>query len=563
MKAQVRPHNGTPTLFLNDEAVFADCQWVGSLDTELVTPVTIDAIRAYRDANVHIYSTDAFSYEWTGPDPDGARKFDFAPVAERLQTALNEDPEGLFILRIMFETRYCIDNWFNARYPQELEGLTDGLQISASFASTVWQDDVKQVLIAFIAYLREAGLYDHVIAYQICTGVCGEWIKSWSSMGLANGDFERADAARLSPSGCARSTAATAALQAAWADPQVTLDTAECAHAATSRISPPTFSFATRASSARPLTSTTCYAETAADALLVVLPGRQRADRRREAHRRVLWLPDGPGLEQHLLHRRPRASVESSQVSTIQRSGHLGLAQALRSPDIDFLVSPYSYRLPRAWAATACPCSRPKSLRVHGKLYLFEEDTLMHNNFDPGKRMHPVARSIAIYQRNFAQVLTHGLGITWLENDHFPEDPASCAEAHRWQTRYDAIGNWALELNRAPSAEVAVFLDDESYMYEANRNDIDLPLICPPAPSSSLNRFGAPHDLYLLNDLLEGRLPPLQALYLPQHLPPERPAPPGAARTSSGAVAARRPCGMYAPGYINADADQADRPRPT
>ena len=42
-------------------------------------------------------------------------------------------------------------------------------------------------------------------------------------------------------------------------------------------------------------------------------------------------------------------------------------------------------------------------------MYFMEEDALMHNNFDPDKRMHPVSRSIAIYQRNFAQMVTHQL----------------------------------------------------------------------------------------------------------------------------------------------------------
>src|SRR5205085_318721 len=44
------------------------------------------------------------------------------------------------------------------------------------------------------------------------------------------------------------------------------------------------------------------------------------------------------------------------------------------------------------------------------------------------------------------------------------------------------------------------------YWYENNRNSIDLPLIWQQRVIT-LNRFGAPHDVYLLNDLLEGRLP--------------------------------------------------------
>ena len=63
-----------------------------------------------------------------------------------------------------------------------------------------------------------------------------------------------------------------------------------------------------------------------------------------------------------------------------------------------------------------------------------------------------------------------------------------------------------MQLDRTPSAEVAVFLDDESFYYQTIQNNISLPLIWQQRVIS-LNRFGAPHDVYLMNDLLDGNLP--------------------------------------------------------
>ena len=552
MKAQVRQHNGTPTLFLDDQPVFADCQWVGSLDAQWVTPDTLTAIRAYRDSNIHIYSTDALAYEWTEPRADGGQRFDFSPLAERLQVVIKEDPQALFILRIMFETKYCINNWFNDRYPEELEGLSDGAVISASFASSVWQADVKEVLVAYIAYLRQAGLYEHVMAFQICTGVCGEWIKAWSSMGLASGDasapMQRAFRAWLRK----KYAGSEPALQTAWADPAVTFETASVPTDA-EQDNPTHYLFRDPRRERKTIDFNACYAETATDALLAfcrVVKEQTNNEKLTGAFFGYLmdlawndtFFTDGYG------------NAEASHVSTIQRSSHLGLAQALRSPDIDFFVSPYSYHF-RGLGGDGLPMQPTESLRVHGKLYLFEEDTLMHNNLDKTKRMHPVTRSIAIYQRNFAQIVTHGLGVTWLENAQYPEDPSIVDEAHRWQKRYQAIGTWALDLNRAPSAEVAVFLDDESYLYEGNRNNIDLPLIAHQR-HMTLNRFGAPHDLYLLNDLLEGGLPEYK-LYVflnPFHLNNQR-------RQALKDIVRRNghtALWYYAPGYINADAPGAE-----
>ena len=73
------------------------------------------------------------------------------------------------------------------------------------------------------------------------------------------------------------------------------------------------------------------------------------------------------------------------------------------------------------------PMQPSESLRAHGKIYFMEEDTLMHNNFDPGGRNQSVENSIAVYQRNFAQALTHGQAVTWFETDELHETPGLVA----------------------------------------------------------------------------------------------------------------------------------------
>src|SRR5690349_14331995 len=136
MKAHVRPHNGTPTLFLNDQPVFADMHWVGYLDPSGLEDVTRASIQNFANSNVHIFSTDAMTYDWHGPR-DG-RLYDFEPVARRLQMAIDIDPDAHFLLRIMFETKYLLDDWWHKTHPEELELLSDGTRPSASYASQEW-----------------------------------------------------------------------------------------------------------------------------------------------------------------------------------------------------------------------------------------------------------------------------------------------------------------------------------------------------------------------------------------------------------------------------------------
>ena len=550
MKAHVKQHNGTPTLFLDGQPVYANCHLIGGIDPKGLE-ATQAVIRAFAGNGIHIYSIDAVGDEWYKPLGGVPGAYDFSTTAPRLQSILDADPDALFLLRMGFETRYAPEDWWNLRYPDEVEVLSDGRRISASYASQVWQTQVQDCLRAYIRHLRSVGLYDRVIAYQIATGTCGEWIKDWSSMSPPSGDFSPAMRRQFRAWLRQRYHADPAALQAAWGDPRVTFDTAEVP-SGPEQATTTHYLFRDPRRERQTIDFYECYAETAADALLSMCHAVKE-----ETHGdKITGAFFGYLMElawNNCFFNDDQGDREASQVSTVQRSGHLGLQKVLRSPDLDFLVSPYSYAF-RGVGGDGLPMQPTESLRVHGKLYLFEEDTLMHNNFEPDGRMHSTDHSIAIYQRNFAQVLTHGLGITWLESSAFVEDPRILPEQRRWHKCFQQMGAWALGLDRTPSAEVAVFLDDESFMYEGNRNDIDLPLIAQQRVIS-LNRFGAPHDLYLLNDLLEGRLPPYK-LYIflnAFHLNNRRRQ---ALHEILGA-GDRTALWLYAPGYINSDATAA------
>jgi hypothetical protein len=205
------------------------------------------------------------------------------------------------------------------------------------------------------------------------------------------------------------------------------------------------------------------------------------------------------------------APHDGADYSTIQRCGHLGLRRVLRSPDVDFLVSPYGYAF-RGLGGDGQAMQPSESVRLHGKLYLFEEDTLMHNRFEPDGRMQPIEHTLAIYKRNFGYCLTHGHGMTWLQSSTFPEYAEIEPEADALQSQMQRIGTWALRLDRAPQAEIAVLADDESYFYTTIRNTLSLPGVFYQRVID-LPRIGAPHDTYLLDDLVEGRIP-LHKLYI-------------------------------------------------
>src|SRR5205814_764671 len=125
-------------------------------------------------------------------------------------------------LRLYFETA----PWWNALHPEECELASDGRRLNQSYASDVWRRDVNAFLRAYVAYLRSIGLDDRVVAYQVQAGICGEWIKNTTSMQPICGDFGE-PMRRHFRTWLAGEYATDAALRAAWADPVVTLATAE------------------------------------------------------------------------------------------------------------------------------------------------------------------------------------------------------------------------------------------------------------------------------------------------------------------------------------------------
>jgi hypothetical protein len=548
MKAQLKNHNGTPTVFLDDQPAFFGCHLVGSMDIHNPNEHQ-DIARKYAEAGVHIYSVDnIYPEEWTGPHPGNPSPYDFSPVVPRLQSYIDADPEAKFLMRVYVETRLTDGNWWGTAYPDEVEILSDGTRRLQSFASEIWRSQANDLLRAFIDHLRLVGMYDRVLAFQIGAGSSGEWIKDVSCMMRPTMDYSLPMRRHFRGWLRVRYQDNTAALQAAWADPEVTFDTAQVPTYEEQSTTSTGNSFRDPAKEQKTIDFYDCFAELCADDLADFC----HTVREHTQGEKLVGGFFGYVMELawNMAFFANGLPMADSEVSTIQRSGHLGLHRLMHSPDIDFLVSPFGYAF-RGLGGDCLAMQPSESLREHGKIYFMEEDTLMHNNFDPGGRNQSVENSIAVYQRNFAQAITHGHAVTWFEVKGLAEAPQLVDERKRWIKRFQELGTWGLHLDRKPSAEVAVFLDDESYYYESIQNNLDMPLIWRQRVIS-LNRFGAPHDVYLLNDLLDDRLPPYK-LYIflnPFHLNNRRREALKKVVRRDGRVS----LWLYAAGFLNSDA---------
>ncbi len=501
---RIEEHNGTPTLFIDGKPSFYGTWWTAAPEAD--SWIRSDFVRENAaHTGIHIYAFDVGRHEWAGPAEGRSNHYDFSTVEARFKRIFDVDPEARLHLRIYLEMHEGFRKWWHDLYPEELEVCSDGSTYRQSFASKVWREQAKDFLRSYIDHLQKIGLTDRIVSYQIGAGHTGEWVKGKTSMYHLKGDYSEAMRQHFRAWLRTRYRRDVRLLQGAWNDSAVRFETAEVPRDV-EQFQTKHFSFRNPAEEQNVIDYYRCLSDHCADLVIdFCRTVKQRTEGRSLAgafYGYLMELAWNAGFF---------SEGPDSEYSTYQRSGHLGLDKVLMSGDVDFLVSPYSYGF-RGIGGEGCSMLPTESLRIHNKLYLFEDDTRTHTDNHPayGRAMN-LDETRAILRRNLAYVLTHGQGIWWLVNKGavFPElEPAFTPMLNR----FHEIGEFALRTDRSTSAEIAVLLDDESFFYQTVKNDLDFPLIFKQR-LTGLARMGAPYDLYLLNDFIEGRLRPYK-LYI-------------------------------------------------
>ena len=500
-RAEVKPFNGSPALFLDGKPVFPAINWVSGprpdgWDFE-------EQARLSAQTGLHIYAFDVGKgTEWVGPGPGRAGDFDFSTVEARFGRVLKADPGTLFHLRVYLETGH--DDWWEKAHLDECEILSDGRRNGMSFASKVWREQAKEFLRAYIGHFRKTGLYDRVIAYQVGAGHTGEWVKGESSMYAPCGDFSRPMRLYFRDWLRKRYGNDVSKLRAAWHSPSVAFDTA-AVPGAERQLEARLYTFRDPASEQDVIDYFQALADLCGDAVVdLCRTVKQETGGNRLAGAFYGYLLD-LAWNGGFFRERP-----DSDYSTYQRSGHLGLRRVLASPDVDFLVSPYSYGF-RGMGGDSPSMLPAESVRLHGKLLLIEDDTRTHaDREDPNYgQVKTLAASRTILRRNLAHFLTHGEGAWWAL---WKVNAAKVPEFGTLLREFKDIGERSMTLDRSSAAEIAVFLDDESFFYETCRYNLDIPLIFQQR-LWGLPRLGAPFDVFLLDDFLAGKLRPYR-LYI-------------------------------------------------
>ncbi|NLC55791.1 MAG: hypothetical protein GX774_03015 [Armatimonadetes bacterium] len=522
LTAEVRQTPAGPKLFLNGQATPPTVLFVNLYDAAdpVRTPVQLGEVAAAGRQGVHLVSlTIGTPWPRAGETPDYTRLVDHT-----VEAALQANPKALLIPRIALT--YPPDWWYQ-EHPDERMWYDDGKPGIPSIHSAVWRRDAARHLGELVAHL-EVKYSDHILGYHPSGQTSGEWFYDRVLEGcLASLEPPARDSFRRFLKAKYRTDAA---LRRAWRDPTVTLATAE-PPAVEKRRQARRGAFRDPAAERPVIDFDEFRNHDMADAVLHLCRTVKQV-----APRKLCVTFFGYPFE--------LAPVRPG----LQATGHLALRRVLQSPYVDVLCSPVSY-LDRGIGGGGYFMAPVDSVLQHGKLWLVEDDTRTHlSPPDSGYgRTSDFRGTRGVLARNFGHVLSRGTAIWWMD---LPGEGWFAGD-EIWEYLSRLHQAYATSLaDRTPyRPEIAVIYDERSPLYGAPNPQVTAPLLY--RFRAQWYRIGAPTGIYLLDDLVAGKVPPAK-LYIFLNAFRLEESQLRAIRRHTGRPG-RVALWIYAPGYVRGD----------
>jgi hypothetical protein len=482
-RAEVRLHNGVPTLFINGEPH-------NGMAYAAYGP-SVEVFSDFAHAGVDLFTFSATPTEagyglsvttWTAPDT-----YDYSQLDERVMMVLQANPDAYFFPRLYVHA----PKWWSEQHPDDtvLMDPGDGKPVpfihaggkpAPSWASEAWRQDTIEGLRRLIAHVESSPYADRVVGYHIASGTTEEWMM-WGGNENEWVDYSPVNTQRFRE--WLRSRYGTdAALQKAWAQADVTLVTAaiplKAARGSTAlgALRDPTREQA--------VIDYYLYNSAMTADTICALARAVKQITRREKTVGIFY--------GYLL----QLCGEQRQ----QNAGHLALGQVLASPDVDFVCSPTSYAFRQLGGeGTSHFMSLLSSVQQHGKLWFDENDirtSLSGGQVGEWGRPADVVGDRLQQDKELANVIVNGTAQWWFDvGGNRYNDPALMRRIGELAT----CAGQALDLDRSPRDEVALIVDEASLCYLRVGDPLGNWLLIGQLPA--LHRIGAPVGHYLTSDL--------------------------------------------------------------
>ncbi len=426
---------------------------------------------------------DLVSFAIGCPWPEPGEEADFGVVDAICRDVLNANPNALLLPRFGVEP----PAWWKTAHPDDVMVWEDGSRPhGVVVASEAYRRDAARNVAALVSHLEET-LGDRMAGYHPCGQHTGEWfyLGTWTPLlnGYSVGDtreFRR---------WLTETYATDAALAEAWADPDVTLETAavpsaKSRHAALSGVLRDPVA-------ERPILDFSRFQQ---EAMADCVCALARAAREACGGRKLVTFFYGYVFEFGAVGNGPATS------------GHYALRRVLDCPDIDLLCSPISY-CDRGLGQSAPAMTAAESVALAGKMWLYEDDTATYlsSGTYPGwqDKVETLAQTNAQLVRNVAQCAMRNFATWWMDlgATGWFDDPGMWAE----MARLEALDRALLDTPTPYRPPIAAVLDETSMLrVAAGGTTVTRPAVY--EVRRALARTGAPYGQYLMDDVAAGRV---------------------------------------------------------
>lgn len=367
-----------------------------------------------------------------------------------------------------------------------------------SLASQKWLTDASKILRQILRHLKNSPYADRIIGIAISEGWNSEWFQSYQDdnnrvamSGYAPADYERFRAYLR------KKYVTDAALQQAWRQPQVTIDTAPM----------PTWQqiYSSQAG---------CMLDPAGEMQLIdwYINRNETIGNALETFCQVVkeessgkWLA-GAYYGYFL--------AFSNIFNRLQTVGHLAIEKIARTPHVDFVTAPsfYTWRFPGQGDAIM---QLAESFTAHGKLVIIEQDSRFFSETSAYEIRNGMAStpetSVGIVERAFALAFTRGVGTHWYDlYDNSFREKIILEHIRRGITAYESLPPVA----GTTPAEICIVADTRSAMYCKHNAGDGLAAASVGEMRRRFNEVAAPFRTVLLQDLLDKDVIPAHKFYI-------------------------------------------------
>jgi hypothetical protein len=472
LTSKIDLRNGVPTLFVNDEVVVnVMCEGDGEF------------VSSFKPAGINIY-------KFSGPKTrgqasmgwDGADNFDYSQDEQIMAGILNQDPDG-YLMPYIGHIDAVPELW-QKNHPEAMSILSNGQPgLGPSAASEPFACISETLIKRYIEHFENSIFKDRIMGYHVANGRSYEWL-SWNWLQKEEkifDDYSEPMLIKFRQWLEKKYLCNVDALRDAWKDGKVTFETANIPTLVRRLKSNENFQVPDYHA---------CYAQSWADLAMRFCHTAKDAVNRSK----VIGIFHG-------------YLFLNCHNTYIQQIGHLAFSKLLKSPDIDIYFAPYCYEN-RGVRGCHFPQVCESSLVLHNKMFIDQIDTRT-SIVDPKQpqwgQSDSIEESLDIMKRDIGASITHGSSYYWFDMEshvyesngtHWYDHP----ELKSMLKKLTDLSNDALLQDTRSNAEIALFVDEESYLREKPDRAFHS-LYITAQRQYELDKIATPFDSYLLSDL--------------------------------------------------------------